>query len=130
MRTIDGRSDPFYRTALWLRTREAQLAAFPLCSDHKARGYVVVATEVDHITPIAAGGHRTDPANLNSLCHDCHTLKTNAEMGKAVRYGCDASGMPFVRSRAQGGGAGQKVLGLSGNDRHLPRACTSPESGT
>ena len=29
------------------------------------------ADEVDHITPLAYGG-TDDPANLRSLCHDCH----------------------------------------------------------
>ena len=35
--------------------------------------------EVDHITPIADGGHPFDPGNLQTLCEDCHTEKTATE---------------------------------------------------
>lgn len=35
--------------------------------------------EVDHITPIAEGGHPFDPGNLQTLCSDCHLEKTAAE---------------------------------------------------
>lgn len=35
--------------------------------------------EVDHVTPISEGGHPFDPANLVTLCEDCHLEKTAAE---------------------------------------------------
>ncbi|MFC6770310.1 HNH endonuclease [Halorubrum pallidum] len=35
--------------------------------------------EVDHITPIADGGHPFDPGNLQTLCTKCHTEKTAVE---------------------------------------------------
>ena len=35
--------------------------------------------EVDHITPIADGGHPFDPGNLQTLCSDCHGEKTAVE---------------------------------------------------
>lgn len=35
--------------------------------------------EVDHIQPISQGGHPFDPANLRTLCVDCHAEKTAAE---------------------------------------------------
>jgi len=35
--------------------------------------------EVDHITPISEGGHPFDPANLRTLCEDCHEDKTARE---------------------------------------------------
>lgn len=35
--------------------------------------------EVDHITPVAEGGHPFDPANLQTLCEDCHGDKTARE---------------------------------------------------
>lgn len=35
--------------------------------------------EVDHITPISEGGHPFDPANLQTLCSDCHKEKTARE---------------------------------------------------
>lgn len=35
--------------------------------------------EVDHITPIADGGHPFDPGNLQTLCSECHREKTATE---------------------------------------------------
>jgi 5-methylcytosine-specific restriction endonuclease McrA len=35
--------------------------------------------EVDHITPVSEGGHPFDPANLQTLCEDCHEAKTVRE---------------------------------------------------
>lgn len=35
--------------------------------------------EVDHITPVSEGGHPFDPANLQTLCRDCHKRKTALE---------------------------------------------------
>ena len=50
------------------------LAVQPRC-----QGCGAVATEVDHITPLADGGAELDPANLQSLCQSCHAAKTAAE---------------------------------------------------
>lgn len=38
--------------------------------------------QVDHITPIWAGGHGTDPANIQVLCVQCHKEKTALEAGR------------------------------------------------
>lgn len=35
--------------------------------------------EVDHITPVADGGHPFDPGNLQTLCDKCHQKKTSKE---------------------------------------------------
>ena len=35
-----------------------------------------MADEVDHIVPLARGGARLNPANLQSLCKRCHSKKT------------------------------------------------------
>ena len=46
--------------------------------------------EVDHIQPIAEGGHPFDPANLQTLCEDCHYEKTgreNSERGQTPSRG-------------------------------------------
>lgn len=32
--------------------------------------------EADHIIEISDGGHPTDPENLQTLCHDCHEIKS------------------------------------------------------
>jgi 5-methylcytosine-specific restriction protein A len=100
MRTHDGRSDPFYRTALWLRTRAAHLAIEPLCRTCKSMHRVTAGREVDHITPIEQGGDRTADANLQTLCSPCHRDKTAREQGKRVRMGCDAQGRPLDATHA------------------------------
>ena len=33
------------------------------------------------MVPLAAGGHPTDPDNLQALCVPCHVAKTRAERG-------------------------------------------------
>jgi len=46
--------------------------------------------EVDHITRIADGGHPFDPANLQTLCSDCHgdkTARENSEQGQTPSRG-------------------------------------------
>lgn len=67
-----GGSDPFYKTAFWLRVRSFVLRAEPLCRVCRA----VPATLVDHIIPRADGGADYDPANLQPLCPRCHARKT------------------------------------------------------
>ncbi|WP_433738985.1 HNH endonuclease [Pseudomonas putida] len=66
----------------WQQARAGWLAKHPLCRHCKARGLVVVATDVDHIEP-----HRGDMSlfwdrtNWQSLCHPCHSVKTAGEDG-------------------------------------------------
>jgi 5-methylcytosine-specific restriction endonuclease McrA len=45
------------------------------------------ALEVDHIMPIADGGHPFDPGNLQTLCEKCHKAKTADE--NSSRSGID-----------------------------------------
>ena len=66
----------WYRTERWTRLRRAVMVdAACQCA---ACGAVTLRIEVDHVVP-----HHGDPAlfwnraNLQALCHDCHTNKTN-----------------------------------------------------
>jgi hypothetical protein len=87
--------DPFYNTKAWKWLRRVKLTADPLC---ELCGKP--ATDVDHKASINAGGDRHDMANLQSLCHECHSRKTLylERMGKdrvPVR-GCDPrTGLPL-----------------------------------
>ena len=49
-----------------------------LCQSCLMQGRYVTATDVDHIVPIAHGG-TDDESNLQSLCHECHKVKTAKE---------------------------------------------------
>ncbi|MCY3780026.1 MAG: HNH endonuclease signature motif containing protein [Chloroflexi bacterium] len=59
--------------ALALQIRERDEHACQNCGE---RG-----NEVDHITPIRAGGAMWDPENLQVLCSSCHVRKTRREYG-------------------------------------------------
>lgn len=79
--------------AKWQRRRTAVLTANPLCVVCQGNGRITEATEVDHIVPLHKGG---DDAwdNLQGLCHDCHTDKTNAEMGREPKARIGSDGWP------------------------------------
>lgn len=61
------------------RTRPQQLMKKPYCAICWEKGKLREATEVDHITPLEAGGAPYDPENLQSLCKRCHGAKTGEE---------------------------------------------------
>jgi 5-methylcytosine-specific restriction protein A len=71
--------EKFYKTARWLRTREAKLRRDPMCQACAAAGRITQASHVDHAVPIAQGGSLTDDAQLVSLCLPCHSRKTLRE---------------------------------------------------
>ncbi|MBM9615321.1 HNH endonuclease [Desulfobulbus rhabdoformis] len=49
-----------------------------LCQECQRMGRVTMATDVDHVTPLADGG-TDDDKNLQSLCGVCHKKKTREE---------------------------------------------------
>lgn len=72
--------------AAWRKLRASVLRAQPLCRCGEW------ATDVDHKDNNATNNERS---NLQGLCHECHSRKTQADMGNRVRWGCDANGMPL-----------------------------------
>jgi len=87
----------FYDSTAWRKLRRLQLSDQPLCVMCKLAGKVVVATEVDHIVPMSKGGAALDQANLQSLCHNCHSRKTIRDQGKTDKpiKGASATGLPI-----------------------------------
>lgn len=62
-----------------LQAMRAELFAVnPLCVECKKHGKVVLATQRDHIKPLAEGGADNND-NAQGLCHDCHEAKSLAE---------------------------------------------------
>ena len=55
----------------WRRLRAYHLRENPLCAFCDGG-----ATEVDHITPLSAGGMELDADNLRSVCRKCHDVLT------------------------------------------------------
>ena len=91
-RDADPRRTLALNTAAWQKLRASVLRDSPLCDSCKRRGLIVMATDVDHISGDPSDNGR---ANLASLCHSCHSLKTAADHGKNVYLGCDVNGMPL-----------------------------------
>ena len=56
----------------------------PLCAECKRQGRVTLATERDHITPLAEDG-ADDDSNVQGLCFDCHEAKSKTEAARGVR---------------------------------------------
>ena len=65
-----------YDTKRWHLTRRKQLFDHPICQACDER----LATDVDHIIPLSAEGDPWSSTNLQSLCHECHSRKTQKEM--------------------------------------------------
>jgi len=66
----------------WRVARSEHLAVEPMC-----RSCGQPATDVDHIAPLRSGGS-DDHANLQSLCHACHSRKTlrQARAGSSAAF--------------------------------------------
>lgn len=78
---IDHRASARERgyTAAWERLRKAYLNQHPLCVQCGAGG-----TDVDHILPLRDGGDNRE-ANLQTLCHVCHSRKSQQDYRKRRR---------------------------------------------
>jgi 5-methylcytosine-specific restriction protein A len=76
------RERSLYTGKRWAAFRRNKLSRDPSCEEcmRKVPQRYVVATEVDHITPISAGGAAWDRGNVQSLCKSCHSRKTAKEM--------------------------------------------------
>jgi len=56
----------------------------PLCVECELQGRVTLATQRDHITPLAEGG-LDDDSNVQALCQTCHEVKSKAESKRGVK---------------------------------------------
>lgn len=75
---ITGRRLQAMRAALFERN--------PLCVECEKAGRVALATQRDHVIPLAEGGP-DDASNEQGLCHDCHDAKSKGESAQARRRG-------------------------------------------
>ncbi len=65
----------------WQKLRETILTRDSyLCIPCRAKGNITPAEEVDHIKGKAQGGS-DEPENLQSICKECHAIKTTKENG-------------------------------------------------
>ncbi len=77
----------------WVKFRKRYLARSPLCQHCLAKGRTTVATDIDHILPMNDGGSQYDEANLQPLCHSCHSRKTAQDV--RARRNALAKGIPY-----------------------------------
>ena len=79
----EGSTHPSGNDRAWQQARANQLHDHPWCqwTEEPCRR---LATDVDHVIPLAEGGDRYDPINLQSLCKQHHDTKTtrDAQRGK------------------------------------------------
>lgn len=67
-----------------LQTLRAQLfSRCPLCTHCQQQGRTTLATQRDHIIPLAEGG-TDDDDNTQGLCDACHEEKSKAESARGV----------------------------------------------
>jgi len=66
------------------RERSRLFAAQPLCVECERQGFVTLATQRDHVVPLADGGADA-PENTQALCDACHKVKSARE--QRGRYG-------------------------------------------
>lgn len=82
-RARDPEAVKFYKSAAWLRTRKRVLERDNhTCQQCLSQGRAVTATHVDHRqTRRERPDLELEDSNLTSLCHSCHSSKTNREDG-------------------------------------------------
>ena len=84
----------WYSQPAWKRKSKAQLMAEPLCRDCLSRGIVTPAREADHIEPHRGDKQAFWTGELQSLCKECHSVKTAREQGKITRKSVAIDGAP------------------------------------
>lgn len=73
-------SKPYHYGNEHRKLRKVMLAKFPLCKIcNKA------ANELDHIIPINHGGDRYNESNLQTLCKQCHSKKSEREKHEYIK---------------------------------------------
>lgn len=65
-----------------------------MCADCIKRGIITPATDVDHIEPHRGDRVKFWTGELQSLCKECHSIKTAREQGKTAKQSVDVTGAP------------------------------------
>ncbi len=121
-----ARRDPavarIHGSARWRAVRAQVLRDEPLCRECARLGLTVLATQVDHVVPLAVAPELAfDRANLAPTCTACHARKSAAER---ARLKAGEGGPPSSRASAAPSGA----RGMRRFSRDSQNASGGPES--
>jgi 5-methylcytosine-specific restriction enzyme A len=72
----------FYTSAAWIKLRNHKRLLNPLCEHCLILDILTPYHTIDHIKPISEGGEALDLNNLQTLCKQCHAIKTGKETSK------------------------------------------------
>jgi len=72
----------FYSSSAWIKLRNLKRRLNPLCENCEKLGLLTPFHTIDHIKPISEGGAPLDMDNLQTLCKQCHAIKTGKETAK------------------------------------------------
>ena len=78
----EGPHVKLYHSKAWRTLRERKMRENPICEHCEKVGLLTSAQMVDHIKPVSEGGEFWSMANLQSLCNQCHAIKTGKETNK------------------------------------------------
>ena len=78
----NGSVGSFYSSSAWIKLRNYKRLLNPLCEHCLRLDILTPYHTIDHIKPISEGGEPLDLDNLQTLCKQCHAIKTGRETSK------------------------------------------------
>ena len=78
----NGSAGNFYSSSAWIKLRNLKRLLNPICESCERLGLIIPYHTIDHIKPISESGAALDLANLQTLCKQCHAIKTGKETSK------------------------------------------------
>lgn len=78
----NGSVGSFYSSSAWIKLRNHKRLLNPLCEHCLRLDILTPYHTIDHIKPIIEGGQALDLNNLQTLCKQCHAIKTGKETSK------------------------------------------------
>ena len=78
----NGSAGNFYSSSAWLKLRNYKRLLNPICESCESLGLIIPYHTIDHKTPISEGGEPLNLDNLQTLCKQCHAIKTGKETSK------------------------------------------------
>lgn len=70
----------WYQTERWRTIRAQQLLREPWCAECMQHGLMIEAKHCDHVHPHRGDEQAFFSGPFQSLCHSCHSRKTQAEL--------------------------------------------------